>query len=174
CRFPSKRSQSAAATFGAHTTRSKCRRCLRARAAGSRASRIASVRTAATTTAAKWSLPSSHPVLAARVALCFPGQGSQAAGMADGLTALPIAVEMLDAARASGLDLGAALSGDDDHLRPTEIAQPALLLVECALRSTLPSDLDVVAVAGHSVGEYAAAVAAQALQPAEAMRLVIE
>jgi [acyl-carrier-protein] S-malonyltransferase len=94
--------------------------------------------------------------------------------MADGLTGLPIAAEMLDAAHASGLDLRAALSGDDDHLRATEIAQPALLLVECALRSTLPADLDVVAVAGHSVGEYAAAVAAHALQPADAMRVVIE
>ena len=81
---------------------------------------------------------------------------------------------MLAAAQSSGLDLRAALSGDDEQLRPTEIAQPALLLVECALRSTLPDDLDVVAVAGHSVGEYAAAVAAHALQPADAMRLVIE
>ena len=75
--------------------------------------------------------------------------------MADGLTDLPIALEMLAAAESSGLDLRTALSGDDDHLRPTEIAQPALLFVECALRSTLPDDLDVVAVAGHSVGEYA-------------------
>jgi [acyl-carrier-protein] S-malonyltransferase len=81
---------------------------------------------------------------------------------------------MLAAAKGSGLDLSAALSGDDEQLRPTEIAQPALLIVECALRSTLPENLDVVAVAGHSVGEYAAAVAAHALQPADAMRLVIE
>ncbi len=94
--------------------------------------------------------------------------------MADGLTDLPIALEMLAAAESSGLDLRAALSGDDEHLRPTEIAQPALLLVECALRSTLPDDLDVIAVAGHSVGEYAAAVASSALTPADAMRLVIE
>lgn len=94
--------------------------------------------------------------------------------MADGLIDLPIAQEMLAAASDSGLDLLAALSGDDEHLRPTEIAQPALLLVECALRSTLPETLDVVAVAGHSVGEYAAAVAAHALQPSDAMRLVIE
>jgi [acyl-carrier-protein] S-malonyltransferase len=94
--------------------------------------------------------------------------------MADGLTDLPIAVEMLDAARSSGLDLRAALAGDDEHLRPTEIAQPALLFVECALRSRMTDDLDVVAVAGHSVGEYAAAVAAHALTPADAMRLVIE
>ena len=94
--------------------------------------------------------------------------------MAEGLTELPIAVEMLDAAGSSGLDLEAALTGDEEHLRPTEIAQPALLLVECALLSTLPDDLDIVAVAGHSVGEYAAAVAAHALRPADAMRLVIE
>jgi [acyl-carrier-protein] S-malonyltransferase len=94
--------------------------------------------------------------------------------MADGLMDLPIAVEMLDAAQASGFDLRAALSGADEQLRPTEIAQPALLLVECALRTTLPDDLDVVAVAGHSVGEYAAAVAAHALRPADAMRLVLE
>jgi [acyl-carrier-protein] S-malonyltransferase len=94
--------------------------------------------------------------------------------MADGLIDLPIAVDMLDAAQSSGLDLRAALSATDEQLRPTEIAQPALLFVECTLRSTLPDDLDVVAVAGHSVGEYAAAVAASALQPADAMRLVIE
>jgi [acyl-carrier-protein] S-malonyltransferase len=94
--------------------------------------------------------------------------------MADGLTTLPIAVEMLDAAKSSGLDLEAALMGDDEHLRPTEIAQPALLFVECTLWSTLPDDLDIVAVAGHSVGEYAASVAAHALQPADAMRLVID
>jgi [acyl-carrier-protein] S-malonyltransferase len=93
--------------------------------------------------------------------------------MADGLTDLPIAVEMLAVADACGLDLKTALAGDETQLRPTEIAQPALLIVECALRSTLPDDLDVVAVAGHSVGEYAAAVAANALRPADAMRLVI-
>jgi [acyl-carrier-protein] S-malonyltransferase len=94
--------------------------------------------------------------------------------MADGLSTVPIAEEMLAAADGSGLDLRAALAGDDDHLRRTEIAQPALLLVECALRSRLPADLEVVAVAGHSVGEYAAAVAAHAIEPADAMRLVIE
>jgi len=81
---------------------------------------------------------------------------------------------MLEAAHATGLDLRAALSGTDEQLRPTEIAQPALLFVECALRSTLPAGIDLIAVAGHSVGEYSAAVAARSLQPADAMRLVIE
>ncbi len=94
--------------------------------------------------------------------------------MADGLTDLPIAVGMLAAAGDCDVDLASALSGDDEQLRRTDIAQPALLLVETALRSVLPHDLQVVAVAGHSVGEYAAAVASGALQPADAMRLVIE
>jgi [acyl-carrier-protein] S-malonyltransferase len=94
--------------------------------------------------------------------------------MADGLADLPIAQEMLGAAAACGLDLAAALTGDDEQLRPTDIAQPALLFVECALRSTLPAGIDVVAVAGHSVGEYAAAVAAHAITPGDAMRVVIE
>src|SRR6202049_20092 len=174
CRFPSKKSQSAAATSGAPITRSPCRRCRRVLAAVSRASRTASARTAATIAAAKWSSPSSQPVLVTSVALCFPGQGSQAAGMADGLADQPIAAEMLAAATDAGLDLGAALAGDDDSLRATDIAQPELLLVESTLRSALPSDLHVIAVAGHSVGEYAAAVAAGALHPADAMRLVIE
>src|SRR6202162_1977848 len=173
CRFPSKKFQSAAATSGARITRSRCRRCRRARAAASRASHIESARTAATIAAAKWSSPSSHPVLVTSVALCFPGQGAQSAGVATGLQALPVAVEMLAAATDAGLDLTSALTGDDEHLRPTDIAQPALLLVECALRAELPADLDVIAVAGHSVGEYAAAVAAGALQPADAMGLVI-
>jgi [acyl-carrier-protein] S-malonyltransferase len=94
--------------------------------------------------------------------------------MADGLIDVPIAAQMLAAAESCDLDLRSALAGDDDHLRPTDIAQPALLFVECALRSILPDDLEIVAVAGHSVGEYAAAVAAGALQPADAMGLVIE
>lgn len=109
-----------------------------------------------------------------RIALIFPGQGSQAAGMADGLLDRPAAAPLLEAAQAAGLDLRSALAGDDDALRPTEIAQPALLFAGCVLAAELPEGVTVVGVAGHSVGEYAALVAAGALEPAEAMRLVIE
>ena len=113
-----------------------------------------------------------------RAALTFPGQGSQAAGMARGLLDTPVARTLLDAASARGLDLRTALGGDDGALRPTEVAQPALLFVSCvlahALREAWGGGVEVVGVAGHSVGEYAALVAAGALDPAEAMGLVVE
>jgi [acyl-carrier-protein] S-malonyltransferase len=109
-----------------------------------------------------------------RIGLCFPGQGSQAAGMAQGLLDEPLAVRLLDVARADGLDLAPALNGSDDELRPTQIAQPALTLVELVLAAGLPADLDVVGVAGHSVGEYAAVSVAGAYAPEDVMRLVIQ
>ncbi|HEX6493710.1 MAG TPA: ACP S-malonyltransferase [Candidatus Dormibacteraeota bacterium] len=109
-----------------------------------------------------------------RVALVFPGQGSQAAGMGADLLEVAPAPELLDVAAAAGIDLGTALAGDEEGLRPTEIAQPALLLVESVLASRVmaTSGVEVVGVAGHSVGEYAALVAAGVLEPAVAMRLV--
>jgi len=76
-------------------------------------------------------------------------------------------------AREHGLDLDGALAGDDATLRATEVAQPALVAVEIALLAHLPATLEVVGVAGHSVGEYAAAVAAGALRAEDAMALVV-
>ena len=108
-----------------------------------------------------------------KAALVFPGQGSQAAGMAGGLLDAPLARSLLDTASAHGLDLDGALCGDDDALRPTEVAQPALLFVECVLAAAA-SGIEVVGTAGHSVGEYAALVAAGALDAEVAMALVIE
>jgi [acyl-carrier-protein] S-malonyltransferase len=111
-----------------------------------------------------------------RVALVFPGQGSQAAGMGADLLDVPPAPELLEVAAAAGIDLRGALAGDEEGLRPTEIAQPALLLVEAVLalrlREAAPG-IAVVGVAGHSVGEYAALVAAGVLEPTVAMRLVV-
>ena len=96
--------------------------------------------------------------------------------MAGGLVDTPLARRLLGTAAERGLDLATALQGDDDALRPTEVAQPALLLVECVLAEQVRSnaDVEVRGVAGHSVGEYAALVAAGALEPAVAMGLVIE
>jgi [acyl-carrier-protein] S-malonyltransferase len=109
-----------------------------------------------------------------RIGLCFPGQGSQAAGMAEGLLDEPLAVRLLEVARVAGLDLMPALNGSDDELRPTQVAQPALTLVELVLAARLPADLDIVGVAGHSVGEYAAVSFAGAYSAEDVMRLVIQ
>jgi len=96
-----------------------------------------------------------------------------AAGLLD--ASLPAVAPLLDAASARGLDLPAVLAGDDDALRPTDVAQPALLFVECVLAAQVAAaPVEVVGVAGHSVGEYAALVAAGALDGAEAMGLVVE
>lgn len=96
--------------------------------------------------------------------------------MADGLLDEPLARRLLAVGEAAGLPLETLLrQGDDEALRPTEVAQPALLLVGVVLAEVVRghAGLEVVAVAGHSVGEYAALVAAGALEPEVAMELVI-
>ena len=85
----------------------------------------------------------------------------------------PLAGELLAAAESEGLDLVAALDSDEESLRATDIAQPALFLVEVVLARALSSGVPLVGVAGHSVGEYAAAVGAGVFTPVDGMRLVI-
>jgi [acyl-carrier-protein] S-malonyltransferase len=94
--------------------------------------------------------------------------------MASGLDEHPLGTRLLEVAAAEGFDLAAALRGSDDELRPTQIAQPSLLFVELVLARALPADLDIVGVAGHSVGEYAAVSVAGAYSAEDAMRMVIE
>jgi [acyl-carrier-protein] S-malonyltransferase len=95
--------------------------------------------------------------------------------MADSIIDSAPARRLLDVAALEGLDLQVPLcSGDEARLRPTELAQPALLLVEVVLNSLLTADVAIVGVAGHSVGEYAALVAGGSLQDDVAMRLVVQ
>jgi [acyl-carrier-protein] S-malonyltransferase len=93
--------------------------------------------------------------------------------MATGLLDGPLAISLLAVAAAEGLDLPAALRGGDDELRPTRVAQPALVFVELVLAAALPADLEIVGLAGHSVGEYAAVSVAGAYTPEDALRMVI-
>ncbi|MHB8079099.1 MAG: ACP S-malonyltransferase [Candidatus Krumholzibacteriia bacterium] len=111
-----------------------------------------------------------------RLPMLFPGQASQAVGMAADLAARPgPGADFL----ASVDDiLGFALTrimweGPAETLVETRHAQPAIfahsvaVLLELRARGVEPS-----AVAGHSLGEYAAAVAAGSLDPADGLRLV--
>lgn len=111
------------------------------------------------------------------VVLLFPGQGSQAPGMARDLAeAYPAAREALAAADDA---LGRPLSrlmfdGPDAELTRTDNAQPALLAHGAAAWAVLQDALGgrVRAAAGHSLGEFTAYHAAGALTLAAAVRLV--
>jgi [acyl-carrier-protein] S-malonyltransferase len=110
------------------------------------------------------------------VAFLFPGQGSQSVGMGKELAALyPVAQETFDEADVA---LGYKLSqlcfdGPEDQLRLTEITQPAILTVSVAVWRVLQSKgITPKYVAGHSLGEYSAHVAAGTLSFADAVRTV--
>ncbi len=122
------------------------------------------------------------------VALLFPGQGSQRVGMgADVEAHSPAARAVFELAeRATDLPLRRlCFEGPDEALRSTDVAQPALVATSLATLAALaerlglgPEDrrgvvdrLDVAVVAGHSLGQFAAAAAVGAFTIEEALRL---
>lgn len=111
-----------------------------------------------------------------KTAFLFPGQGSQFSGMGKSLyESFPAAKAVFDAADAT---LKFPLSqlcfeGPDEELKRTENTQPALLTVSVAAWEVLSSQgYRPDFVAGHSLGEYSALVAAGALPFADALTLV--
>ena len=111
-----------------------------------------------------------------QLAFIFPGQGSQQVGMGAALArAYPIANTIFQEADAA---LGRALSqlcfeGPEDALKQTENTQLAILTCSVATLQILKAfGITPHAVAGHSLGEYSALVAAGALEFADALRLV--
>ncbi len=104
-------------------------------------------------------------------AFVFPGQGSQAVGMGKDL-----AEEYLDQANeVLGIDLKKlCFEGPQDELKKTEITQPAILTVSVAAFELLKSKNVPMpaAVAGHSLGEYSALVAASSLSFRDAVKIV--
>jgi len=107
-------------------------------------------------------------------AYIFPGQGSQYVGMGKDLCEqFPVAKKYFDEADSV---LGFSLSkicfeGPEDELKQTKNTQPAIFLHSVALWNLLkPADASMVA--GHSLGEYSALVAAEAISFADAIKLV--
>ena len=113
-------------------------------------------------------------------AFVFPGQGAQTVGMGRALAeAYPAARAVFDAVDAAlGEDLsGLIWGGDPETLTLTRNAQPALMATSIAAMRALEAEGVRVAdhaafVAGHSLGEYSALVAAGALELGDAARLL--
>ena len=113
------------------------------------------------------------------LAFIFPGQGSQAVGMGAGLDAYLPAREVLEEVDdALGQHLTRLMrEGPIEELTLTENAQPALMAVSLAVMRVLRDEMGAGAdgaafVAGHSLGEYSALAAADALSVADTARLL--
>jgi len=112
-----------------------------------------------------------------RYAMLFPGQGSQAVGMLSALTpAYPVVAETLaEAGDALGWDLARMVrEGPAEELNRTERTQPALLAAGVAVWRAWQTHNPPTptAMAGHSLGEYTALVAAGSVAFVEALKLV--
>jgi [acyl-carrier-protein] S-malonyltransferase len=112
----------------------------------------------------------------AKTAFVFPGQGSQFAGMGKSLAeSFPVARSVFEEADdALGFSLSKlCFEGPDSDLKLTENTQPAILAVSVAANAVLEEHgFRADYVAGHSLGEYSALVAAGGLSFQDAVRIV--
>jgi len=110
------------------------------------------------------------------LALLAPGQGAQTPGMlAPWLDDADVAATLRWSAAVTGIDLVTlGTTGTADEIRDTAVAQPLLVALALAVAERLLDDGDQPIVAGHSVGEFAAAALAGALTAETALTLVRE
>lgn len=110
----------------------------------------------------------------------FPGQGSQTVGMGRALAEADPEAAALFAAADEALGLGLSeiiFNGPEEALQQTDVQQPAIVVTSIALLDALRRRgrlSEPRAIAGHSLGQYSALVAAGALPLADALRLVAE
>ena len=113
-----------------------------------------------------------------KIAFCFPGQGAIEAGMGwDIAQAVPEALRVYErASAASGLDLERlCFHADAEELVDTAVQQPALVATSLAMLAAVRSrGIEPHFVVGHSVGEFSALAAAEAMSIEEALILVRE
>ncbi len=108
-------------------------------------------------------------------AFVFPGQGAQFVGMGKDLyDNVPLAKEMFEKANEIlGFRITDIMfSGTDEEMRQTKVTQPAVFLHSVVLAKAMGDDFKPDMVAGHSLGEFSALVAAGAMDFEDGLRLV--
>jgi [acyl-carrier-protein] S-malonyltransferase len=112
-----------------------------------------------------------------RVAVLFPGQGSQVVGMGQDVAARSqVARDLFDrASKVLGYDvLDLQRTGPEEKLRETQYSQPAIFTTNVALYFAVGDVLQPVVSAGHSFGEFCSLTISGALSFEEALRIVDE
>ncbi|MDY0136067.1 MAG: ACP S-malonyltransferase [Thiomicrospira sp.] len=115
-----------------------------------------------------------------KLALVFPGQGSQSIGMLSELAQTQPLVKTVyaEASDVLGYDLWDVVqNGPESRLNQTHVTQPAMLAAGIAVYRALVQakpDLTIDYMAGHSLGEYSALVASEVLTLAQGIALVAE